>query len=118
LKQKANFQFYTGNSLDNDYDNTASVVTLSDNINYHIAKIEYGETAGYHQTELVYNSDLVLGAGETITALLDKIKGMLGDFEYFYDLDGRFVFQKKNTYIQELFSPINGDIIEPTMHAS
>ena len=25
---------------------------------------------------------------------------MLGQFEYFYDLDGRFVFQKKKTYVQ------------------
>ena len=43
---------------------------------------------------------------------------MLGDFEYFYDLNGRFIFQKKKTYIQELFSPINGEIVEPTMIVS
>jgi len=24
---------------------------------------------------------------------------MLGDFEYFYDLDGRFVFQRKKAYV-------------------
>ena len=43
---------------------------------------------------------------------------MLGDFEYFYDLQGRFVFQKKNTYIQELFSPIDGELVTPIMYAS
>jgi hypothetical protein len=31
--------------------------------------------------------------------MLDKIKNMLGDYEYFYDLDGRFVWQRKKTYI-------------------
>jgi hypothetical protein len=36
---------------------------------------------------------------------------MLGEFEYFYDLDGHFVFQRKKNYVQELFSPINGEII-------
>ena len=30
---------------------------------------------------------------------LDKINKMLTNFEYFYNLDGKFVFQKKNTYI-------------------
>ena len=24
--------------------------------------------------------------------MLDKIKNMLGEFEYFYDTDGRFIF--------------------------
>jgi hypothetical protein len=37
--------------------------------------------------------------GETVVSVLDKIKNMLGYFEYFYNLDGRFVFQKKKTYI-------------------
>jgi hypothetical protein len=33
--------------------------------------------------------------GETLTSMLDKIVNMLGEFEYFYNLDGKFVFQKK-----------------------
>lgn len=33
---------------------------------------------------------------------------MLSNFEYFYDLDGRFVFQKKQSIIETLWSP-NGD---------
>lgn len=45
--------------------------------------------------------------------MLNKITEMLGNFEYFYDTKGRFIFQKKNNYIQELFSPINGEIVEP-----
>jgi hypothetical protein len=41
---------------------------------------------------LIYNNDLILKAGESITSLLDKIKAMLGNFEYFYDENGRFIF--------------------------
>jgi hypothetical protein len=62
---------------------------------YTFAKIEYGQTAGYRQTPLTYAGDLIANIGENITSVLDKIKNMLGEFEYFYDLDGHFVFQKK-----------------------
>jgi hypothetical protein len=41
---------------------------------------------------LVYPGDLITNIGESLTSMLDKIKNMLGDFEYFYDVDGRFVF--------------------------
>ena len=43
-------------------------------------------------TDLVYAGELIGNVGETLTSVLDKIKNMLGDFEYFYDVDGRFVF--------------------------
>jgi hypothetical protein len=56
------------------------------------AKIEQGQVAGYSETELTYTGDLIANAGESITSVLDKIKNMLGDFEYFYNLDGQFVF--------------------------
>ena len=49
---------------------------------YQIAKIEYGQTAGYRITDLTYAGELVSSIGESITSILDKIKNMLGDFEY------------------------------------
>ena len=111
-------QYYTFNTLDKTYNNNATVIWLYDRACL-LAKIEYGETAGYHQMEdLVYNSDLILKAGETVTSLLDKIKNMLGGFEYFYDLQGRFVFQRKQTYVEELFSPIDGELVTPIMHTT
>lgn len=60
-----------------------------------------GKIAGYHQTQLIYPSDLVANVGESVVTILDKIKSLLGTFEYFYDLDGHFVFQKKKQYIAE-----------------
>lgn len=111
-------KFFSMNALDSDYNNNATLINFSDTLQCYVAKIEYGETAGYHRIPLIYNNDLILNAGETVTSLLDKLKAMLGEFEYFYDLQGRFIFQKKNTYIQELFSPTDGELITPIMQAS
>ena len=47
-----------------------------------------------HDLDTTYNGELIAKAGETITSVLDKIKNMLGNFEYFYDVDGRFIFQE------------------------
>ena len=81
----------------------------NDGKEYMIMKVEYGEDAGYHKTDLVFAGDLILQTGETITNLLDKIAKQLGNFEYFYDLDGRFVFQKKRAFLSNIFSPIADD---------
>lgn len=74
---------------------------------FYITKVEFGDTAGYRETDLIYAGDLIANAGDSITSVLDKIKNMLGEFEYFYDLDGRFVFQQKQSFINTLYSPIH-----------
>lgn len=71
---------------------------------YNIIKIEFGETAGYRRTDLTYPGDLIANVGESLVSVLDKIKNMFGDFEYFYDIDGRFIFQKKKTYVNTSFN--------------
>lgn len=71
-----------------------------------VKKVDYGDTVGYTITELVYPEDLIANAGETITSVLDKIKAMLGDFEYFYDIDGNFIFRKQKAY-KETYSAQN-----------
>jgi hypothetical protein len=73
---------------------------------YTVMKITSGMTIGYRMTDLVYAGDLIMQVGGTITAMLDKIKNMLGQFEYFYDLDGHFIFQKKRTYLQNSWNGI------------
>lgn len=72
--------------------------TKSEKTEYNIRKIQYGQTAGFRAIDLVYAGELVGNIGETLTSVLDKIKNMLGDFEYFYDVDGHFVFQRQRTY--------------------
>jgi hypothetical protein len=75
---------------------------------YSVIKASYGNTIGYRVTDLTYAGDLIAQVGNPITsAVLDKIKSMLGEFEYFYDIDGRFIFQKKKTYISSSYSGSN-----------
>lgn len=71
----------------------------------YLAKIEYGDTAGYRYTDLIYPSDLILKVGDKLTSLYDKLVSMLGSFEYFYDTSGRFIFQKKKTYLDTVWLP-------------
>lgn len=55
-------------------------------------------TVGYRAVNLTYNDDLIVELGGTITSMLDKIVKMLGEFEYFYDVNGNFIFQRKKIY--------------------
>lgn len=67
---------------------------------YTVVKCGYGSAVGYRITDLTYNEkELIANVGDTVTSILDKIVNMLTDYEYFYDLNGQFVFQKKLTYI-------------------
>jgi hypothetical protein len=79
----------------------------SDEDKIYVAKIEFGQTAGYKEIDLVYPDELISRVGEAFTAILDKIKNMLGNYEYFYDVDGRFVFQKKRIYLDSSWNPIS-----------
>ena len=69
-------------------------------IKYTVQPIYNGETAGYGMTLLVYPDELIGQPGDSITSILDKIVNMMGDYEYFYDLNGQFVFQAKPAYVK------------------
>lgn len=86
---------------------TEFTLTVDATQKYVAIKIEAGETAGYEPTILVYPDELIAKVGESVTSVLDKIVKMLTNFEYFYDLDGRFVFQRKRSYIVSSFEGIN-----------
>lgn len=66
-------------------------------------KYSYGENIGYINTDFVYptKDDLTSAAGEAITSLLDKIKNLLGNYEYFFDIDGIFHFQEIKNGLNE-----------------
>lgn len=76
---------------------------------YILAKIEYGDTPGYYLTELTYAGDLIGKVGETLTSVLDKIKKMLSNFEYYYDINGKFVFQKRSEYVISPWNSIDNE---------
>lgn len=90
-----------GNSVDPTY-----IRTKESDTRYSVIKVQYGDVVGYKPTDLTYAGDLILDVGSSVTQMLDKLVSMLGEFEYFYNLDGQFVFQKKKTYVQTSWNNI------------
>ena len=75
-----------------------SMIKKENPTSFSIVIAEYGDCVGYRQTDLVYAGDLVGDVGDSLTSILDKVKEMLVDFDYYYDLDGRFIFEQKKSY--------------------
>ena len=84
-------------------ENYASFAYAEDAV--HTQKYIYGQDVGYEFTAFTYPGELVLAAGATVVNLLEKICQILGNYEYFFDLDGRFIFQEKKNYLNTV-SPI------------
>ena len=62
-------------------------------------QINNGDDAGYIYDDFTYPGELTLNAGDTVCGLLDKIKSLLGNYEYFYDVYGVFHFQEIKNYL-------------------
>ena len=89
-------EYYSLNPINNSFQDPYTF--MLDGKEYVIVKIKYGETIGYKPTELVFAGELIAAPGESVVTILEKIKNMLGNFEYFYDAYGNFIFQAKHTY--------------------
>ena len=64
-----------------------------------IQTFNYGDDIGFEYTDFTYPGELIANPGDNIcTAVLDKIKSVLGNYEYFYDVYGNFVFQEIKDY--------------------
>lgn len=59
----------------------------------------YGDDTGYQETDFTYPGELILKPGDTVVTLLDKIIDTLGNYEYYYDIDGHFIFQQIKNYL-------------------
>lgn len=64
---------------------------------------KYNEDIGYAFVDFVYPGELISGIGENVCSVLDKIKNLLGNFEYFYDINGNFVFQEIKNYLNNSY---------------
>lgn len=60
---------------------------------------QYGEDIGYIYVDFTFPGDLIGDAGNTVTDILERIKEVLGNYEYFYDINGNFVFQEVKNYL-------------------
>ena len=62
-------------------------------------KFTNGDNVGYIYTDFIYPGELSGNAGDSVTFILDQIIKHIGNFEYFYDVDGVFHFQEKKNYL-------------------
>lgn len=86
VEEKVNEQGATSGYLTTDYVENA-------------IEFQYGMDMGYIYTDFTYPGELIGDAGTTVCNILDKIKNVLGNYEYFYDIDGNFVFQEIKNYL-------------------
>ena len=76
-------------------------------------EFNYNEDVGYVYTPFTYadlgggNGELISNIGDNVCTILDKVKTNLGNFEYFYDINGNFVFQEIKNYLNNSYSPID-----------
>lgn len=66
-----------------------------------------GEMVGYLETDLTYPGELIMSIGSKITDALDQIKNTLGNYEYYYDVDGIFHFRKIKNFVATGNTPLN-----------
>lgn len=57
------------------------------------------ENIGYIYAPFCPQEDLIANAGQNIVNILDTIKNQLGNYEYFYDIEGNFIFQEIKNYL-------------------
>lgn len=69
-----------------------------------IKQYSYGEDIGYILTDFIFPTELIGNAGDTVVTILDNIKNVLGNYQYFYDLDGNFRFQEVKNYLNKSYS--------------
>lgn len=85
-----------------------SIIALSGN-EYKLRKVEYGEQFGYQEIEYYYADALKVSPGDNAITALERVKSAFAGFEYFFDLNGDFIFRKKKGYIELAASDQTGE---------
>ena len=73
-------------------------------IEKNLTSFSYGQDIGYILTDFTYPGELIGNAGDTVVTILDQIKDTLGNYEYFYDIEGNFRFQQIKNYLNTSYS--------------
>ena len=86
---------------------------LFNNNNNSATKYTTNDLIGYMYTDWTYpiDKELVANAGETVESVLNKIIQVLGNYEFYFDIDGNFIFKQQDNYSQTA-SPLNE--LDPT----
>ena len=76
-------------------------------------EVKPGDLAGYDFVDFTYPGELIKQAGDSVCSILDSIKNVLGNYEYYFDVHGNFIFQEMKNYLNTSYTPIteltNGD---------
>lgn len=102
MKWKGSTPLYMGTiASENEvqYDVTTNLETAKQQWGTAFKTYETQQDVGYVYTDFVYTDDLIGNAGDSVCTILDKIKSYLGNYEYFYDIDGNFIFQEIKNYL-------------------
>ena len=95
--------------------------TIPEDIDNYIP-YNYGYNIGYIYTPFTYPGELIGAAGQTVCDILDTIRDTLGNFEYFYDINGNFIFREIKNYLNITQSTVdlenlnngNAYLVDPT----
>lgn len=102
MKWKGSTPLYMGTITSGNeiqYDVTTNLETAKQQWGTAFKTYETQQDVGYIYTDFVYTDDLIGNAGDSVCTILDKIKNYLGNYEYFYDIDGNFIFQEIKNYL-------------------
>lgn len=72
-----------------------------------IKRYENGQDVGFIYSDFYYPGELSVNAGASVCEVLDQIKNTLGNFEYFYDIHGNFIFQEIKNYLNTSKSTVD-----------
>lgn len=78
----------------------ATLTTTTPSSMVGVTQFNYGDDVGYIYTDYIYNKELIANPGDNVCSILDQIVSYLGgNYEYFYDIWGNFIFQEKKNYV-------------------
>ena len=88
---------YSTGAYNNDFK-----LSLTQPATNNFRKYEFNDNVGYCYTDFTYPAkELTSNPGETVTSVLDKIRNTLGNYEYFFDINGDFRFQEIQSFVNE-----------------
>lgn len=91
------------------YNTATGIYTVDQNaVNENSAdylSFSYNEDVGYVYTDFIYPGELITGIGDNVCTVLDKLCEALGNFEYFFDENGNFIFQEVKNYLNKSYDP-------------
>jgi len=99
MKWVGGVPLYLIHNEDGSYTMTINHAEIEDKEEGSVAIFTYGEDVGYIYEDFICPSELVANPGETVDSVLTKIKNMLGNYEYFYDVYGNFRWQEIKNYL-------------------